>query len=209
MADIRQICYGMDASPDSVVARILQSLQPRDLARCMCVNRQWRALIPALPCWAKLVQTSWEYWEDKWQPLQTAGLWKQIHDKRLQARSQHECDALCTPRICSFTSACVLHSQADSRAEALLARTVWPLERHRCLVELRAMGSDALVRMAPIAQSVRMQQTARATGSDIETDLGSWHEGLGISHLRQQDSGCRLRHRDASRSRQSSTHSDG
>ena len=79
--------YSMDALPDSIVAHILHSLQPSDLSRCMCINRQWRALIPTLAVWSPIARTRWKYWDDKWQPLQAAGQWKQIFNQRLQVRN--------------------------------------------------------------------------------------------------------------------------
>ncbi len=77
----------MDALPDSVVAHILHSLQAGDLSRCMCINRQWRALIPTLAVWSPIARERWKYWDDKWQPLQAAGQWKQIFNQRLQVRN--------------------------------------------------------------------------------------------------------------------------
>ena len=136
----------MDALSDSIVAHILQALQPRDLSRCMCVNRQWRGLIPTLHLWTSVARTRWKYWDDKWQPLQAAGQWKQIHDQRLQARCIVGCARAAHLLIAQplDAHAAALRVQADAQAEALLARTVWPLERHQCLAELRAMGQDAL-----------------------------------------------------------------
>ena len=76
----------MDELPDSIVAHILHALQPRDLSRCMCINRQWRALVPTLAVWSSIARTRWKHWDDKWQPVQAAGQWKQIFDQRLQVR---------------------------------------------------------------------------------------------------------------------------
>ncbi len=135
----------MDELPDSIVAHILHSLQPRDLSRCMCINRQWRALIPTLAVWSPIARARWKYWDDKWQSLQAASQWKQIFNQRLQVRNPGLLSCVLNTSRSENTYA-LLCEQADAQAEALLSRTVWPLERHQCLAQLRAMGQDALVR---------------------------------------------------------------